>query len=133
MEEAKTKILKFRRNEIKIITEGTKEDKECWWSLEDLCRCLKIDLIPEKESLEKIKMRENESKIEQEELMINLAGLEKLIDYCDKEFGSTIKFCQWMIEKAFPSIWEEKEEKGNQKDTTRINKKEQITRKQIAA
>lgn len=130
MEKDKTRVLTFRRNEIRITTEKGEEGRECWWNLRDLCKSLRIDLMRQKreeksiDSLRKeLGLKETEIKKEnkvpgKEEIVINLTGLEKLIDYCEKQVGTPANFYQWMIEKAFPSIWEEVEAEETARVTT---------------
>ena len=134
------KVLTFRKNKIKVITERGGEEKDCWWNLKDLCKSLRIDLMKEGKgkslipSIKKtLKVKENEIREENQEtsqgkIIINLAGLEKFIDYCEGEMGPTTNFCQWMIERAFPSIWENIEEGETDKLNTASTNSKQDSR-----
>lgn len=102
---------------------------DCWWSLKDLCKALEL-LREESEDEECLlsvakTFRINSCNLkeiaitadEEPEIMLSLPGLERLVDYAG-ELSIVNDFCQWMIDVAFPTIWEK------QQDIEEVNEEE---------
>ncbi len=102
---------------------------DCWCSLKDICKALELlgEENGNKEALlsvaKTIKLdNKNLKEIaissgKELEIMLNLPGLERLVDYAG-ELSIVNDFCQWMIDVAFPAIWEK------QQDIEEVNEEE---------
>lgn len=129
MRQVKKGALNFGDNEINIQLTGL---GECWWNLSDLCEALDIELLKAGKDEKQLRSVIRELRIEtsdiraetredgEVEIMLNFPGLEKLIDYAGEVRRASV-FCEWIIETAFPLIWEnQKGEKEEEQEETLI-------------
>lgn len=129
MKPAKKVTLLFGESEINILLTGL---GECWWNMDDLCKALDVEILKatrdktlrqsiiRKLKIEGKDIREEEGEDGEVKIMLNFPGLEKLIDYAG-EIRRTSVFCEWIIETAFPLIWEnQKGEKEEEQEETLI-------------
>lgn len=108
---------------------------ECWWNLKDLCASLDVELLTPRENQDRLtsvakalKLESNDIKEEkgedgETEIMLNFPGLEKLVDYAG-EIRTANDFCEWIVETAFPLIWENQQGKKeeNEEETLILGK-----------
>ncbi|HAA28525.1 MAG TPA: hypothetical protein DCE56_13640 [Cyanobacteria bacterium UBA8553] len=124
---------------------------DCWWNLRDLCSSLELELWQPKENQEELISAAKTFKLNNRhikeittagdkaaEIMLNFSGLERLVDYAP-EVTLVNDFCEWIVEIAFPAIWENQPEevlilvKGQKQESSEANQPTEETALLMAA